>query len=120
MTKIARLFTVDVNIYEKARRKGINMSDAAEAGLEAALNLEEKRAGIEKGRSNYTEAMQKLLDDITDEDMKACLSAISRGEQFTVGWQRIFKNRYNRTISRAEILRVFGKDDGKDEAGNKV
>ena len=37
MSKIARLFTIDFEIYQKAQASGINMSEAAENGIRHEL-----------------------------------------------------------------------------------
>jgi len=37
VVKISRNFTVDVDVYEKCREAGVNLSEAAEEGLRARL-----------------------------------------------------------------------------------
>lgn len=104
MARIARLFTVDVEVYEEARRKGINLSEAAELGLRSVIRMEDVREKAKK----YSVAMQKLLREITDEDMRKCQEAIKRDTQFSIGWRRIFKNKYECDVTREEINKVFG------------
>jgi len=103
MSKIARLFTIDYEVYDEARRQGINLSEAAEFGIRSMIAMEDVR---EKAGS-YSPEMQKLLGEITPEDIRKCQESVKRDILFAKGWKRAFEKNYGVEVTQKEIIKVF-------------
>jgi len=71
MTKTSKNFTIDVEIYEKARMKGINMSEAAERGIAEASGQKSKikttQTNVEKVLSMMSEISTKWILNHTND-----------------------------------------------------
>jgi hypothetical protein len=115
MTKIARHFTIDLDVYEAARRAGINLSEAAESGLYASLG-KNKKGGRD---SPYSLRMQRLLAVAFKSDLGKCAEAASKNPLKAYFWSKMFRRKYGITVTPAEIMEVFGHGEvpGKIQKG---
>ncbi len=108
MSRIARCVTIDQDVYKKAQARNINISDAAEQGIRSRLNMEQVKEEVKKETKRYSRQIKDLLEIISDEDLAKIREAITRNVEFSKGWQRILKDKYGVTVSRTEIIKVFG------------
>ena len=102
MSKIARLFTVDVKIYEAARRRGINMSDAAEQGMRSALDMRD----VEKKAEGMSDAFKRAWELLSDEDRRQCVSAMQRNPNYAHGQKKKIKNLTGVDVSEDELKKL--------------
>lgn len=103
MVKISRSFTVDVEIYMKARSKGINLSEAAEWGIMNMANIKDL-----EGRKK-TDSMVAALELMSDGDKESCMSCVGRDPGFSKGWKNRIKTLTGINVTETEIIEVFGK-----------
>lgn len=107
MSKIARLVTIDVQVYQAARMRGINLSDAAEQGIRSAICMDK----IEEKAKACSPAMEKALSLMTASDKARAPIVLSECPGKASAWKRRIKNLTNMDVSEDEILKVFGNGE---------
>ncbi|GAG88477.1 unnamed protein product [marine sediment metagenome] len=104
MVKIARCFTVDDEAYKKARGKHINISEAAEFGIRSALKMDDADAKAEKMDTRIKDGIACM----SDRQITKCYADIAKSHLEAKRWVRIIKYISGKTLSEAEIVKVFG------------
>jgi hypothetical protein len=80
MKKTNLSVTIDVEIYEEARRKGINISSAAEAGIAAAsgqsIKIVHKRTKVDDLTDSTDENFKEMIKNVVERPGSGVGSAV--------------------------------------------
>ena len=108
MVKTNKTFSIEIEIYEEARRKGINLSEAAEMGIAQAVQMAipdkiKKQTPIEKAQDAFEERPEFKSRFIT---------ALKEDTSFAKGWKNIILNETGIKLSQEETIQLFLKFKG--------
>jgi len=82
MTKTTIAVTIETEVVEHARERGINISEAAEQGIRSALN---------EGPAEKEDRIQNVLNSLTEAQRKTILDVYERKGTLPIGWIRVIK-----------------------------
>lgn len=103
MVKVHTNVTIDHELRDEAKKRGINISKLIDESLREALSMDLR----ELEKAEMSENMKKALEMMTDDEKRKCIECIKKNRAFAKGWKNRIKNTTGFDVAEAEIIDVF-------------
>lgn len=106
MVKTTKTFSIEIEIYEEAKRRGINLSQAAEMGIAQACNSALRDQG-EKPETAVERAARALGAEDKKEFKESFLSALDEQIFYAKGWKNKIRNITGIKLTQEETIELY-------------
>jgi len=107
MTKSNITVSVETEIVEESRKKGINISEAAEAGIANAVGM----GGVmeSRDRAEREDKFREVFDSLTKQEKVGIINALNpdNGNKYVEGWIKIIKLKTGKKFTTLEIKDLY-------------